>query len=459
MATALLKNCKGIDQREGWSGNDQFAFEDADNVFIEAMGTVRTRPVLRQVANLAPSAVGLYVTGGRLRTAYTGALPVGIGTLIQYDQLIGGSTPIELLAAEAFDFSPEFGAQPVLLVRTASGNELHWLRPPATTYIKVPFTLGNDIIRIANHIVAPDPLTGKFHYCSTVNGPADFSSEEGTAGFELAAQFSTGSRQISGFGMHRNLLAVFYADSCQLWVMDEQPANVLHQQTLSGPGCPYPGSVVNIRGDAMFLGADAFGNLSTNTVVGQADFADVGDRIRGLTTVPAGVVPKAVWWEKESLMLCAVGNTVFVWSYFPETKADAWSRWTFPVSVDDIAELNGNVYIRSGRAVYQLVDGDRDDGQTADLAWFYRVRQYGFGQYAGRSKQFTQLTCQQSGQATWTPVIDDELKPRSAVVVGTNAAAQRRRLGGRGYRIGFEVRGSAAHRFFGGILEADIGDV
>src|SRR6478609_1404143 len=465
MPVAQYRNCLGLDSREDTDDRDRFVLEDGDNIYIGANGDISSRPVLRKRARLAASAVGLYVTGGRLRTCYTGSTPTGIGTLVTYDLLQGGATPTELLAAEFFEFSAEFGPQPVLLVRTAVGNQLHWIRPPGDTYVTVPFTLGDDIIRMANKIIAPDPLTGKFHYCSSRLGPIAWSAEQdptvtGDAGFESAVQFSSGSRQIAGFGTLRNLMVCLYADSVQLWVMDELAANILHQQTL-GPGSAYPGSAVNVRGDAVFLSGNTFINLGTNTIVGEARAANLGDRIRSFITIPAGVTPKAVWWDAKSMMLCAVGSTIYAWSNFPGDGSglkpvNAWGKWTLPVEVDDIVELDGVIYIRSGRDVYDFVDGSRDEGATEDLAWFFRPRQLAFDRYAGQRKRFRYLVCRQTGLATWTPVIDDALQTRMAVTVDGSAAAQRRKMGGRGHRVGFEVRGSGEYHFLGATIEAEL---
>jgi hypothetical protein len=138
---------------------------------------------------------------------------------------------------------------------------------------------------------------------------------------------------------------------------------------------------------------------------------------------------------------------------------NAWGKWTLPVSVDDIVELDGEVFIRSGQDVYDLVTGDRDHDAAEDLVWSFRPRQLAFGRYAGQRKRFKNLVCRQTGQAVWTPVIDDVLQPRMAVTVGGSAAAQRRKMGGRGYRVGFEVNGTGAYHFLGATVEAELCDV
>ncbi len=460
---ATMTKCLGIDTRTNWvEDEDEFTLIASSNLVLLPGGQIKTRPGIRRLGALDAASKGLYGRGGDLHAAIATAAPGGpVPTNFSYDVLTGASSAVgDVLATESWGVDATTGPYGVILIRNVGGqNELHWLKN-ATTRVTVPFTPGDDIIKAKNKIVVPDPLTGQFRYCSSVDGPDNWLALS-DAGFENAVEFTFGSRQITGFGVHQGLLAVFYADGVQFWTMDEDPAYIGLQQFKQGIGTSSPQSAANVQGDLVFLSPSGFTEMATATVTGQADGSNIGDRIRDLTAALGVNVEdaKAVWHERGQQYLCAIRGQVFVWHVFPRDQWDAWMLWDLPYPVDALTELEGEVYFRSGNDAFQFDDSIvRDYGATADIAWSMETRPFSFGKAAGLNKIWRRFGLQlDTGNVTVIPIVDGLVKNRSALRFRAAPGPQMKTMAGAGVgrAIALRVSGTGAFAMSGALLEAD----
>lgn len=474
MKPLLLRGCEGLDTRLTWDVRDYFAFNASNNVQILPGGAISCRPALILDNALSASSFGLYDRGGFLRcvvpsglslqlTAPTGVIydPIGQGGSFDYTGKIGS-----VLVAETFGTSPVFGPHGYVSIRRSDDNliEHHWVQEPppnaasfTNTFVSLPFTPGRAMTKVADKIVASNPSQGRFNYCSTLSGPADWTTP-GDAGFEAALQFVSGSREMVAMSIHRGLLAVFYEDAVQLWQMDQDPENIALLQVLNGPGTAFPNSVSNIAGDTHFLGPAGFSNLTTATVTAEATYGSIGDPIRTLTDlIASGANPISIWSQRRSQWLIAVGTTIYCRSIYPLSKEAAWTTWAMPVTVDYMTELNGIVYIRSGNNYYHLDDTiGRDSGASADIAWSWESRQFGWGNSIAQLKALKEIVPQCSARATWTPIVDGRILTSAAVTIPGSASPIRAFLTGSGRRIAISCVGNGLMRTDGVLLGAEV---
>lgn len=480
---ATLSKCFGLDTRPAWADDDSFVLSAVSNLQVDPGGSLSTRPALRTVVALSSSSVGLYARGGVLRclvpsgqslqsTAPTGVIYDGIGQggSFNYTSKIG-----RIVSADSFGISATTGPYGyVSFTRLDTGLiEQHWIKdPPASgatyvsTLVNQPFQPGASSLRFANKMMVASPSEGYLRYCSTLSGPADWTTA-GDAGFEAVLQFVNGTSTVTALGIHRSFLAVFYADAVQLWNMFEDPTQNALVQLLKGPGTAFPGSVSNILGDCIFLSASGFANLATSNslsiantvsasgVSSEARFAAVGERIKSLTSsIASTATPVSVWSQKRSQYLCAIGATIYVYSVYTNAQAtgDFWSVWTLPTTVDYMVEVGGVIYIRSGDTLYQLDDTSGTDYNGTDIAWSFTNRALGF-KVPQINKACRHLTVQSSGAITAIPVVDGRTLTPLSVTFPASAVPIRAVMGGEGRRIAVACSGSGITRIDGMVIE------
>ncbi len=460
MESIPLSECQGLDTRPSLK-DDDFSLITGDNLQVLPGGSLTLRPALVRFADVHEQSVGLYSRGGYLRCvvpsglslqelAPTGFIYDGIGRGGSFDY----SDKIDqVLAVETFGTSPVSGPHGYLAIKRSDSDviEHHWVKQPPSsfasftdTYIRLPFQPGRSLSKVGEKILAPDPANGYLRYCSTLNGPSDWTAV-GDAGFEAVLQYVSGSREIIALGVHRGLAAVFFADAVQLWFLDADPANNQLRQVLYGPGTEFPGSVVNIYGDAHFLGRGGFSNLENAKITGEALYADIGDRIKTLSaSIQSTDTPIGVWSQKRAQWLLAVGTTIYCYANYPRAGTTSWMRWVLPVSVDAIAENEGTVYVRSGDVVYRLDDTiGRDDGQSSDIAWTWQTRGLrGPKSVRAKRKAIKSATVECTTAATYTPVADERVLTGASCRVPGDTGARRLPLGGSGRRVGLRAEGT-----------------
>ena len=80
------------------------------------------------------------------------------------------------------------------------------------------------------------------------------------------------------------------------------------------------------------------------------------------------VEPKMVYWRGTGQLLCFMGDYAYVYSYSRSSKISAWSVWSFPFTVDAVAEYEAKLYLRSGADLYVFdPDSHADNGQPIEV--------------------------------------------------------------------------------------------
>jgi hypothetical protein len=382
---------QGIDRRSIQSASNPSSLYDAVNCSLDTGGGLERRDALVEFAQLPPNTHGLYALGGTLRVAvpaghgYQAAMPPGVDADVFGDSS-ALPTPVDkyvrLSAVESWGADAGLGAFPYLVLETSAGQFVHhWIvstpilpTSPALTRIDLGFDPGPSIIKIQRKFYAPDAIKGTVPFSSTQFGPGTWreSDAPGDAGFLNVIEHALSDPRIKGVTLHQGRLLVVFANSMQIWNVSPDPANISMNSVLNGPGTNQFGSLSPVIGDVFYFSEGGFRSLSTQTVTGELREGDLGAAIRAITAEFANADPqtvKSLWSQARSQYICAFNtsgtSTVFCFTLSPALQIAGWTRWTLPIGIDYITELDGVLYLRYQDMVYKMdpaIQNDTVDG-------------------------------------------------------------------------------------------------
>lgn len=198
------------------------------------------------------------------------------------------------------------------------------------------------------------------------------------AGFVNAANHAGTATEVTALGKYLSYLAVGFATSVQVWYMDKDDALNTLTQEIGEVGTRAHKAMVNFGSlDLFFLAENGIRSVRSREQLNLAGINDVGtpidalviEKIQGLTDAQVRDCCAVV--EPESgRYWCAVGDRIFVFSYFPAKKVSGWTWYDPGLFFTDWAVLSRRVYGRAGNAIY-LYGGDSgneyDDDYEAEL--------------------------------------------------------------------------------------------
>ena len=417
MGTLTSGPWKGVDQRRALDSADPMTLQYAVNVDLYTDGTIKARDGAQPIAQLDARSVGLYTVNGVLCTVVPAghsipAYQVAPGVTIAYTAIGDGtiyptSVITGLPAVASWGSSPSAGVYPYVVIQRSNGlYEHHWITsvpapsvngspPPAylpgnaaiNTKIALPFPPGPAVLKMSSKMWAPDNVNGLLRFSSTTNGPSDWTLIN-DAGFLAILQNVTGDRNMTGLGFYDGMAAIFFPDSIQLWQVSADPAQIALVRVLDGPGTLYPRSVINVRGDIVYVSRGVVSSTKRVAITGQLQDGDIGAPIAPATK-QLTATPNAMWSQARAQYIIAWGNTVWLYTTSPTTKVFGWTSWVFPFTCDYIVELDGVLYIRSGNTLYRLTTGYVDGSQFSVTSQFLGSN--------GKRKFFTTFDVSQIG--------------------------------------------------------------
>jgi hypothetical protein len=237
-------------------------------------------------------------------------------------------------------------------------------------------------------------------YCKT-GDPRDWTAVS-DAGFLGVGLYARGSDQVTAIGLYGNKnIAVFFSDNAMLWLVDPNPANMSLSWNIEGVGTIFAKAAGPVSHDLFFHAQTGYRSMSVQQFTTNVQEADIGSAIDALikadtlsTDDPIGIYyPKlGQFWEIN-------GNRAWVYSFSRASKVSAWSKFTFPFSIDDACVLNQELYVRTGNDVYKVTDAVTKDGVSSiplvDVQMYFQD-----GKRPGVTKQFTGMDVIGTGQ--WT---------------------------------------------------------
>lgn len=211
-------------------------------------------------------------------------------------------------------------------------------------------------------------LTQSLMYFSALNTPAQFGSGTGS-GFLNFANQDSGSETLNGVGKYQGNLALFSRSAIQIQFIDEDETLNEHLHTVEGSGSRSPHSIKQYGNNDVFyldelsgirsLRARDSSNAPSVDDVGVAIDTHVLDWLDTLTSQE--VIDAIGEVADEGRFWLAVGERIYVFSNFKSSKVTAWSYYSPGFSIDGMAVVGSQVYVRSGDTIY-LYGGD--DGTT-----------------------------------------------------------------------------------------------
>lgn len=309
-------------------------------------------------ANLEAGTVGLKSSGGKLNTFYS------TGTVTHADTRFVANKiehpTVSTMNASKIHYADSFNGYIYVSAEYANGDIVHhYLDGTSPTHIadvNCPNT--SAVTKKASKIFAVKDDVVRFCKTST---PRDWTTVS-DAGFLGVGIQQSGATNPTALGEYSGNLVVFFKDSSQVWTVDPDPAKMTFVQGLD-VGCPYPHGAANMAGDVFFASYDGIRSITTQSTTGNMIDVDVGSPIDSLVK-PVFLSTsdvKSFYFRGGGQFWSMVGNTAYVYSFSRTSKISAWSRYTFPFTIDDYTELDGDLYLRSGNTVYLLNESAYND--------------------------------------------------------------------------------------------------
>jgi hypothetical protein len=232
-------------------------------------------------------------------------------------------------------------------------------------------------------------VAGQLLNFSALNNPANWDSvitPANGSGFINVSGADQFSGEIISIDRFYNSMAVFGVNDIQIWKMDPDPKLNSLQQSVSNAGLIAPRAHAQYSsGDVLFVARSGIRSLKARDASNYAVTADVGSPVDTIVTgwLTANLAGfrysvKCVVEPESGSFWMAYGNQILVFSFFPTSKISAWSRFTLPFTIDDMAVNREKLAIRSGNDVY-LYGGqsgtEYDDTETVILTPFLDATQ------------------------------------------------------------------------------------
>lgn len=196
------------------------------------------------------------------------------------------------------------------------------------------------------------------------------------AGFLNASTHVGGSEEVLGLCPYQGRLAVFSRRAIQLWLMQNDDALNDLQQVLENTGSRSPRSILEYAGnDVFYLDDTGIRSLRARDASNNAYLADVGVAIDALIRewLRTGATEEevqgaaAVIEPVDGRFMIAIGERIFVYSYFPTSKVAAWTWYEPGFTAEWLVRTKTKVYARSGNTLY-LYGGPTGEAYEVGMA-------------------------------------------------------------------------------------------
>lgn len=212
---------------------------------------------------------------------------------------------------------------------------------------------------------------------SELNNPAEWNPPAVGAGFiDMSTQAPEGG-DVKTLAPYFNFHAVFSESNIQIWEFDVDELKNVQRQVLNNTGTIAPQSVVSFgSNDVFYLHYTGIRSLRARDTTTSAAVTDIGTAIDELITMriaqdetdarlALGVVNPA-----DGRYWLAIGETIYVFSYFPGSQISAWSTYSPGFRPDHFSILNGQVIVRSGNQVFKYGGDSGNEYDASEVsAW------------------------------------------------------------------------------------------
>jgi len=351
----------GLDLRKGASVSDANRLRVLNNCYVTTGKTIRKRPGLSVVATLETGTQGLRAAGGKLNTFYSVGTITHADTRFVANKITHPTTPA--LDVSKIYYADVFNGFIYVSAKYTDGSiKHHYIDGTSPTHIvdtNCPNTAA--VVKKSSKIFATSGDVVRFCKTST---PRDWTTAS-DAGFLGVGIQQSGATNPTSLGEYAGNLVVFFKDSSQVWTVDPDPSKMVFVQGLD-VGCPYPNGAANMAGDVFCASYDGIRSITTQSTTGNMIDVDVGSPIDSVVKpeFTANADIRAFYFRGSGQYWAIKGSTAFVYSFSRTSKISAWSKYVFPFDINDVTELDGDLYMRSGNTVYKLDENVNTDAGT-----------------------------------------------------------------------------------------------
>ena len=208
---------------------------------------------------------------------------------------------------------------------------------------------------------------------SCITDPSDWNGSAGTLQVTIdLANHSRGSEELMAIAPYFQNLAIFGLDAIQVWFNDPDIGKITRVQVLNNTGTVASKSVVEIGdSDVFYLSRSGIRSLKSRDSSNAAFVGDIGNPIDDLVVADIAVnvdtTKRAcgIVDPRDGRYLLAIGEKVYVFSYFPSSKVSAWSIYEPGFTITDWAFDGTELLCRAGNKIYSLGGEGNDEYDTS----------------------------------------------------------------------------------------------
>lgn len=202
-------------------------------------------------------------------------------------------------------------------------------------------------------------LSGSSMYYSAVDAPSDFAGTG--SGFDNLSNNTSGAENLVALANYFDNLAIISRTTAQIWFVTDDPDQNQQLQVLNNTGTIAPRSVVEYgNNDVFYLNNSGIRSLRARDQTNAAFVNDVGIAIddliqeKILSDSVAAEAAIGIVEPRQGRLQMQIGDTVFVFSFFPSSKISAWSTYKPGFLIEDMDYLGQTVAVRSRNAIYKI---------------------------------------------------------------------------------------------------------
>lgn len=381
----------GIDRRLPINEQESSKLWTLRNAYVTTGRRIKKRPGLAPVSYALSGSFGLASLGGDLTVfipeTSTFVAPSGVASIKLTDPQGSGTTTMF-----SIDYASMFGGFPYVVARYSVFSsdptlmQHHYVDgslDTRVTDVNCPqgFTGHSFVAQAASRIfaVAGGTAAGVARY-SAAGDARDWTTASDAGFLPVGLQQNTADSAAIGIGAFQDALVVFFQDGVQVWTVAVDPTANRIERRLPGVGTNEGLSLGAFSNDLSFLASNGFRSIRASSNTDRLDDHDIGSPIDDLVQADAASVSDPLmhslirgYWLNTVGQYWAVfpdgaGSKAWVYSFSRASRIAAWSEYTFPFIITDIAAHLNSVYLRTASSLYRL-DKDQytDDGEPIEV--------------------------------------------------------------------------------------------
>lgn len=245
-------------------------------------------------------------------------------------------------------------------------------------------------------------VSGPNEHGSGIRAPNKWTTDTTGAFFIDMSTQASGAEELRAVAKYQKWVAVFAERVTQIWYFDSDPTLNTQAQVLNNTGTTSPRSVTQFGdNDLFYCATSGLRSLRARDASNAAATTDIGVPVDTLVTAKLNEMSAderlrvvGLIEPRDGRFWLVMGDTIFVFSYFPGAKISAWSTYEPGFTVEEADVFNRHVYVRSGDTIYV---------------------------YGGLGKE---LQYDAAEAEAWLPYLDGESPARVKHLTGFDAAVQ-----------------------------------